>query len=144
LVGLGFFVRHLRTWSPFTRAAASLNLIVAIAVQVMALTMRPFIEPLQSNAGDHLGLFVLMRARNIFYLAIGRFEQAGLDYGLPAILGRTSGNDADQLLIFRMAGMFSSLSQKVISSLWFLLFLIALWAFLTVVLQGIRSGKTRG
>jgi hypothetical protein len=141
LVGLGFFVRDLRTWSPWTRAVACLNLVFAIAIQLMALPLRPFIEPLQSNAGDPLGQFLLMRARNIFYLANGRFEQAGLDYGLPAILGRVAGKDADRLFIFRIADMFSSLGRTVISSLWFLLLLIALWTLVTVVLQGIRSGK---
>jgi Dolichyl-phosphate-mannose-protein mannosyltransferase len=141
LVGLAFFVRDLRSWGPWTRAAAGLNLVVAIAIQVMALPLRAFIEPLQSNEGDPVGLFLLMRARNIFYFAIGHFEQAGLDYGLPAILGRVAGKEADQLFVFLVADMFSSWSRTVISSLWFLLLLLAAWALVTAVLQGVRSGK---
>jgi Dolichyl-phosphate-mannose-protein mannosyltransferase len=140
LVGLGFFVRDLRTWSPPIRALVSSNLLVAVVIQVMALPIRAFVEPLQSNEGDPLGLFLLMRARNIFYLAVGRFEQAGLDYGLPAILKRVTGKEADQLFVFFIADMYSSLSRMLISSLWFLLLLLTLWTVVTVVLQGIRNG----
>jgi hypothetical protein len=141
LVGLAFFVRDVRTSRPWIRILASLNLFVAIVIQVMALPIRAFIEPLQSNAGDPVGLFLLMRARNIFYLAGGRFEQAGLDYGLPEILRRVTGKEADQLFVFFIADMFSSWSRSLISSLWFLLLLLILWILVTTVLQGIRNGK---
>lgn len=141
LVGLGFFVRDLRTWSPLIRILASLNLFIAVAIQVIALPIRAFVEPLQSDAGDPSGLFLLMRARNIFYLAVGRFEQAGLDYGLPAILKRVTGKEADQLFVFFIADMFPSVGRKAISSLWFLLLLLTLWILVTVVLQGIQSGR---
>jgi hypothetical protein len=141
LVGLAFIVRDLHSWGPWTRALASLNLVVAIAIQVMALPLRAFIEPLQSNEGDPVGLFLLMRARNIFYFAIGRFEQAGLDYGLPAILGRVTGKEADKLFVFLIADMFSSWSRAIISSLWFVLLPLVLWALVTAVLHAIREGK---
>src|SRR5882757_2382081 len=68
LVGLAFFVRDLRTWRPWIRILASLNLFVAVVIQLMALPIRAFIEPLQSNAGDPVGPFLLMRTRNLFYL----------------------------------------------------------------------------
>ena len=81
LVGFAFAFRYFFMFMPWVRWLILINVLIAIIFQVTSIPFSGRLENNQIVHGDPIRIPQLMRIRNLYHIAIGDFESAGLDYG---------------------------------------------------------------
>lgn len=120
LVGFAFAIRDFATFGVWTRLLVAANAIVAVLVQILALPLFAFTEFFQTLMGDPVRIVPLMRLRNLYHLALGSFEAAGLSYNAPVITHFTT-QDAFLFLFVRVGTAAPPAIGASIIALWVVL-----------------------
>jgi hypothetical protein len=81
LIGFAFAFRDFFIFKPWARSLILINLLIATLFQAITIPFSGRLENNQIVHGDPIRIPQLMRIRNLYHIAYGDFESAGLHYG---------------------------------------------------------------
>jgi hypothetical protein len=81
LIGFAFAFRDFFIFKPWARSLILMNLLIATLFQAITIPFSGRLENNQIVHGDPIRIPQLMRIRNLYHIAYGDFESAGLHYG---------------------------------------------------------------
>ena len=123
LLGFAFALRGFARFKHWLRTLVALNLLLAVLCQGLALPFGPILESRQLLLGDPVGILPLMRARNLFYIARGDFDQPALTHE-DALIRDAASNHVDRILAFRLADYLPPKIAAVARAAWLALALL--------------------